>query len=89
MGYESSLHLINVKIKAESIRRVRAMHETGQGRIPSLVRWFLEQVVIDREGFLAFKASDDGLNPYIPDEEDGTVPALYGKWYGAEALPRG
>ena len=35
-----------------------------------------------------FKASADGLDPYVPDEDDGTVPALHGKWYEAERFAR-
>lgn len=52
------------------------------------LRFFLERAVIDSGGFLAFNASKDGLEPYVPDEDDGTVPALYGKWYKAERIAR-
>ncbi len=86
MGYESSLHLIDVKIRAESVRPVRAMLKPGRVRVPSALRFFLEQVVLDREGFLVFKAREDGLSPYVPDEEEGTVPAICGKWYEAERI---
>lgn len=87
MGYESSLHLIDVKIKARSVPLVsRALKaKTGRGLIR--LRFFLELAVIDREGFLAFRASEDGFDPYVPDE-DGTVPALSGKWYEAERVAR-
>jgi hypothetical protein len=84
MGYESSLHLIDVKIKAESIPLVRAMLKTGKARTPAPLRPFLERVVLGSDDFLAFKASDDGSDPYVPDQEEGTVPALCGKWYEAE-----
>jgi hypothetical protein len=84
MGYESSLHLVGVKIKDESIQLVRAMLKTGKVRVPSPLRFFLERVVLGSDNFLAFKASEDGSDPYVPDEEEGTVPALHGKWYEAE-----
>lgn len=84
MGYESSLHLVDVKIKAESIQQVQAMLKTGKARTPAPLRSFLERVVLGNEDFLAFRASEDGSDPYVPDEEEGTVPALHGKWYEAE-----
>ena len=88
MGYESSLHLIDVKIKAESVPFVSRALRTKTGRGLLHLRPFLERAVIDSEGFLAFKASADGLDPYVPDEDDGTVPALHGKWYEAERFAR-
>jgi hypothetical protein len=88
MGYESSLHLIDVKIKAGSVPLVSRALKTKTGRGLLHLRPFLERAVIDSEGFLAFKASKDGLDPYVPDEDDGTVPALYGKWYEAERFAR-
>ena len=42
--------------------------------------------MVDHEGLLAFTASEDGNDPYVPDEDDHTVPALYGKWYEAERI---
>jgi hypothetical protein len=86
MGYESSLHLIDVKIKAASVPVVKGVLKTRKGRGLSHLKFFLERAVVDSGGFLAFKASEDGLDPYVPDDEDGTVPALYGKWYEAERI---
>jgi hypothetical protein len=48
--------------------------------------YFLEHAIIDSAGFLSFKASEDGYDAYVPDEDDGTVPAIYGKWYEAEVI---
>ena len=84
MGYWSSLHLIDVKIKAESVPVVKRALKSRKGRGLSQLREFMDQAVLDSEGFLAFKASEDGDDPYVADEEDGTVPALYGKWREAE-----
>lgn len=88
MGYESSLHLINVKIKAGSVPLVSRALKTKTGRGLIRLQSFLERAIIDSEGFLAFQASKDGLDPYVPDEDDGTVPALFGKWYEAERIAR-
>ena len=85
MGYESSLHLIDVKVKTESVPVVQRILKSRKGRGLSALRFFLERAVLDAEGFLAFKASEDGHDPYSPDEE-GTVPALLGKWYEAERI---
>lgn len=83
MGYRSSLHLVDVKIKAKSLAPVRRLLNAKQHRGP--LRFFLQRVVLDRSGFLMFKASDDGLDAYVPDE-DGTIPAMSGKWYEAENI---
>jgi hypothetical protein len=88
MGYESTLHLIDVKIKAEAVPEVtRALADPGK-RGTTRFAYILERALLDRDGFLVFKASEDGPDPYDPDEEDSTVPALYGKWYGAEHFAR-
>lgn len=83
MGYWSSLHLIDVKIKAESVPEVSRVLKTRKGRGLSALRFFLERAVVDSEGFLTFKASKDGSDPYLSNQEDET-PALYGKWYECE-----
>ena len=85
MGHESSLHLIDIKIKPASVPMVKRALESRKGRGLSALRFFLERAVLDTGGFLAFKAGEDGLDPYVPDEE-GTVPALHGKWYEAERI---
>ena len=78
------LHLIDIKIKVESVPQVERALKARKGRgLPP--PFFLERMVIDSDGFLAFK-SDDEYDVYVPDEEDGTVPALAGKWYEAEHL---
>ena len=81
MGYESSLHLIDVKIKADSVAEVMRVLRTRRGCGLAPIRYFLERAALNRDGFLVFKSSEDGLDPYEPDEDDGTVPALFGKWY--------
>jgi hypothetical protein len=83
MGYETSLHLVSVKIKDKSIPRVT---RSLIGRRRGSLRFFLKRIVLDSEGFLMFKANNDGLDEYVPDEDENTVPAVYGKWCEAEDI---
>jgi hypothetical protein len=86
MGYESSLHLIDVKIKTESVPVVKQLLITNKGRGLSPLRLFFELAMLDSHGFLTFKGSENDIDPYVPDEEDGAVPALNGKWYEDERI---
>lgn len=86
MGYWSALHLVDIKIKEESVPIVERAIRTRKGRGMKPLRFFLEVAMIDSGDFLAFRASEDGLDPYVPDEQDGSVPALYGKWYECEQI---
>jgi hypothetical protein len=89
MGYESTLHLIDIKVKRESVPVVRRILKARKGRATkSDLQIFLERAVLDTEGFLRFKASEDDYDPYVPDEMDGTVPALSGKWYEDESIAK-
>jgi hypothetical protein len=85
MGYESSFHLVDVKIKPESIPTVTKVFTTLRGRGITRIKTFIENVAIDSSGFLVFRASEDGHDPYVPFD-DGTVPALYGDWDEAEYI---
>ncbi len=87
MGYESSLHLIDIKIKPASVSAVKKALKSPGGRGLAPLRFFLERAVLDSDGFLTFKASPDGHDPYVPDKE-GTVPALFGKWYEDERIAK-
>jgi hypothetical protein len=72
MGYESTLHLIDIKVKRESVPIVRRILKARKGRATkSDLQICLERAVLDTEDFLSFKASEDGYDPYVPDE-DGT-----------------
>lgn len=87
LGYDSCLHLINVKIKPAAVPTVeRALSNSTKG--PAKIRWCLDLMLIDGDGFLSFRTSGNGTDAYVPDEEDGTVRAQYGKWYKAELLAR-
>lgn len=86
MGYWSALHLIDVKIKAASLSEFERAVRNRERRADGSLRFFLERAVLDTGGFLEFRASEDGLDPYAPCEDDNTVPALYGKWYQAEKV---
>ena len=73
MGYLSSFHLIDVKIKDESVPAFKHALVTGGSHELAPIQFFLELLVIDSAGFIYFKASKDGVDPYVPDDE-GTVP---------------
>jgi len=85
MGYQTCLHLVDVKIKVESVSLVRRKLSRRKSSNKDPLRFFFERAVLDSNNFLMFKASDDGLDPYGPFD-DGTTPALYGKWYEAERI---
>ena len=87
MGYESSLHLVGVRVRAAAVPEVKRALENPGKRGTKDIAYFLRRAVIDSAGFLVFKASVDREDPYVPDEE-GTVVALYGKWYEAEQIAR-
>lgn len=87
MGYESSLHLVDIKIKPKSIDAIKEALNSAKPRGPSALRYFFRRATLDSAGFLVFKASEDGIDPYVADDE-GTVPASYGKWYEDEQIAR-
>ena len=82
------MHLVDVKIKAESVRSVRRALKTQKVRGFDDRGFFLEVAAIDIEGFLAFRTTEDRFSAYVADEEDGTVPALSGVWDDAEIIAR-
>jgi len=87
MSNESALHLVDVKITSASRQGFRrAVISSRELVSDDALRCFLERVVVDSDGFLMFTASEDGLDPYAPTEEQNTVPALYGKWGYAEEI---
>jgi hypothetical protein len=88
MGYESSLHLIDIMIKPASIPVVKRALTTCKGPGLKGLEYFLRLAVLGEDRLLAFKASKDGLDPYVPDEDTNTVPALYGKWYESGKIAR-
>jgi hypothetical protein len=87
MGYESELHLIDVKIRLSSLPSLLRTLKGEKARRPARLNSYFDLLVVDEDGFLRFKASKDRWDPYVPDEE-GTVPALLGKWYDAEQFAR-
>ena len=86
MGYETALHLIDVKIKSESLPVVKKALQTrkGPGLWPLL--YFLGEAFMPNDGFLCFKSTRRYDSPYEPDDDDGTVTVLVGKWYEAEQI---
>jgi hypothetical protein len=86
MGYRTALHLINVKIKDESLPIVKKALQTKKGRGLGQFVYFLEEAFLPDDGFLCFKSTGRYDSPYLPDEEDETVPVLIGKWNEAELI---
>jgi hypothetical protein len=86
MGYETALHLIDVKIKDESLAIVEKALRTRQGRGLGSLASFLREAFLSEDGFLCFKSTGRYDCPYQPDDDDGTVPVLVGKWYEADRI---
>ena len=86
MGYETSLHLVKVKIKKESIPLVNLILKSGNKPGFSKIGYFFEHIFIDSEGFLHLKAKEYCNDAYGLNEKDGTARALDGKWYDSEDL---
>jgi len=86
MGYWSTLHLIDIRFKTSSLPVVKKAFRKRTAN--SSFQLFFDRGILDEKGFLCFKSSEDGHDPYIPDEDDGTVPALYGKWDQAERIAK-
>ncbi|MDG2219968.1 MAG: hypothetical protein P8L85_01215 [Rubripirellula sp.] len=88
MGYETTLYLVDVEIKSDSLAAVEKTIKTKKGKGVAKIRHFINEIAIDTVGFLQFRASGSYGSPYDPCEDDGTVPALQGKWSQAEAIAK-
>ena len=86
MGYVTALHLVDVKIKDDSLPIVKKALATKKGRGLGPIKSFLEESFLPDDGFLSFKPTGNYASPYVPDEDDGTVPAVEGKWYESEQI---
>jgi len=86
MGYETALHLINVKIKDDSLPVVTRALRTKKGRGLGPLVYFLDEAVLCDDGFLCFKSTGRYESPYVADEDDGTVPVLVGQWRKSEKI---
>lgn len=89
MGYATALHLVKVKIKEDSLPAMKQALETKQGAGLAPLTSFLGEACLSDEGLLYFKSTGRYDSPYDPDEEDGTVSVLVGKWYWVIRLPSG
>lgn len=86
MGYWTSLHLVGIYIKPESLRTVqRAV--AGEGRVPKAIRGSLRRMMVSDDHELRFKVTQGDDNPYAPDGENSS-PAALGKWYDDEAIAK-
>ena len=84
MGYETSLHLINVKIKNESIPVVTKAIITRKDRELAKFRYFFTVIGLNSSGFLRLLDNGQYATPDGVNKEDGTALALDGKWYDVE-----
>ena len=75
-----------MQIKSESIPIVRKALQTKKGRGLRPLVYFLEEAFLWDDGSLVFKSTGRYDSPYDPDEDEGTVPVLIGKWYEAEQV---
>jgi hypothetical protein len=78
MGYETALHLIDVRIKDASVPIVKKALETKKGRGLRPISSFLEEAFLGDDRFLCFKGTGEYDEPYLSDEEDETVTVLNG-----------
>lgn len=82
MGYESTLHLVNLKVRPDRLRALKlALRSSKKKYGNGSLRVFVENLVIDVSGFLELKAAGDGSDPYEPVEGETGIPAMHGKWY--------
>ena len=86
MGYVTALHLIDVKIKVESLPTVKKALQTKKGRGLGPLVYFLKEAFLTEGRFLCFKSTGRYDSPFVPDEEDGTETVLVGKWYESEQI---
>lgn len=86
MSYETSLHLVDVKIKDESVAIVKKALKSKKGRGLGPLKYFLEEAFLPDDGFLCFKPTGRYDTPYEPDPGDGTVLVLEGKWYESDKI---
>ena len=86
MGYQTALHLVDVKIKDESLAIVRKALDSKKARGFRAVSGFLNEAFLCDDDYLLFKSTGDFECVHLPDEEDGAVPVLVGKWYQSEEI---
>lgn len=86
MGYQTTLHLIDVKIKDESLPIVKRALKSKKGRGLKPLLYFLGEAFLTTDGVLCFKPTGNYDSPYEPDADDGTVTALEGKWYESNEI---
>src|SRR5437868_4005566 len=84
MGYETVLHLVDVKVKSDAIPVVMRILSNKKRKSLEKIRYFLDHAVVDDAGFLLFTAGEGIFTPYEANDGDGTVPAIVGKLYESD-----
>jgi hypothetical protein len=85
MGYWTSMHLVEVRIKKDCRATVKRQIRNHKRVEDENLSFFLDWVAIDREGFLCFRPDKEEPDPYCPDEE-GFVCAKVGEWHSGDSI---
>jgi hypothetical protein len=83
MGYYTALHLLDMKIKIESIPIITNILETGKGRGITHIKYFFDVIAIGDDGVLHL-INKYNMDSYGHSRKNGTAIALDGKWYDCE-----
>jgi hypothetical protein len=86
MGYQTALHLVDVKIKDVSVAIVEKALASKKARGFREINGFLSEACLCDDGYLRFKSTGDYECVHVPDEEDAAVPVLVGRWYQGEEI---
>ena len=85
MSYLTRLHIIDVNIKNDCLDIVNRKLSKHKSVKHATLKYFLDWVAADEDGFLCFRHDDDETDGYVPDDE-GLVPIKDAKWYGDETI---
>ena len=90
MGYWTRLHLVDIKIRKDRLAQCKKdLPKTENHKKKDSLSFFMDRLMIDSGGFLCFKTKDEDGDPcYVPDKEDGSVPALDSKWDDPEPIAK-
>ena len=84
MGYWTRMYLYGIKVRKDRRAELKRILKNHKTLFNEDMRFFLDSVDIDQDGFLEFKASDDGTDCYM--ECEGFVPAKDAKWYNFDEI---
>jgi len=85
MGYWTRLYIVDVNIKKDCFEKVKGIIKNHKGMRNEGLKFFLDNIYLDHERYLSFKASKKRQDYYVSDEL-GTTPEMDSKWYESEAI---